>query len=60
MIFYFSGGGSPWLPERFKLLKDEAVMLSYFSFVNQKTQKLEVRMKRMLNSKKKSKRGKAK
>lgn len=51
MIVFFSGGGSPWIPELF--LKKPAVMLS--PYTNAKNWKPDARLRRAIKARKKTK-----
>lgn len=51
MILFFSGGGSPWIPEI--QLQDPYVMLSYWVNVNRKKNTPDSRLKRLMKVRKK-------
>lgn len=51
MILFFSGGGSPWIPEI--QLKDPYVMLSYWVNVNRKKNRPDSRLRRLIKVRKK-------
>lgn len=53
MNIFFSGGGSPWIPEI--QLTYPSVMLSYWVNVNQKTGKPDSRFKKLTKIRKKGK-----
>jgi hypothetical protein len=54
MVIFFSGGGSPWIAERF--FKDSSIMLSYYT--NSKDNKADSRLRKIMRAKKRKNNGK--